>query len=51
MGKNNFYDNLNSEHGYTKQSKSLNDLIKFMCNLNDVQKKFLIFQQEVQDYL
>ena len=44
MGKNNFYDNLNSEHGYTKQSKSFNDLIQFMCNLNDAQKKkFLIF--------
>ena len=43
MGKNNFYDNLNSEHGYTKQSKSFNDLIQFMCNLNDVQKKIFDF--------
>ena len=41
---NNLYENLNPEHGYTKQSKIFNDLIKFMCNLNDAQKKkFLIF--------
>ena len=43
MGKNNFYDNLNSEHGYTKQRKSFNDLIQFMFNLNDVQKKIFDF--------
>ena len=42
--KNNLYENLNPEHGYTKQSKIFNDLIQFMCNLNDAQKKkFLIF--------
>ena len=42
--KNNLYENLNPEHGYTKQSKIFNDLIEFMCNLTDVQKKqFLIF--------
>ena len=41
---NNLYENLNPEHGYTKQSKIFNDLIKFMCNLNGAQKKkFLIF--------
>ena len=43
MGKNNFYDNFNSEHDYTKQSKSFNDLIQFMCNLNDIQKKIFVF--------
>ena len=42
--QNNLYENLNPEHGYTKQSKIFNDLIKFMCSLNDSQKKkFLIF--------
>ena len=41
---NNLYENLNPEHGYTKQSKIFNDLIKFMCSLTDAQKKkFLIF--------
>ena len=41
---NNLYENLNPEHGYTKQSKTFNDLIKFMCSLDDSQKKkFLIF--------
>ena len=41
---NNLYENLNPEHGYTKQSKTFNDLIKFMCSLTDAQKKkFLIF--------
>ena len=41
---NNLYENLKPEHGYTKQSKIFNDLIKFMCSLDDSQKKkFLIF--------
>ena len=42
--KNTLFDNLKPEHGYTNQSRSFNDLIKFMCNLDKNQRKqFLIF--------
>ena len=42
--KNTLFDNLKPEHGYTTQSRSFNDLIKFMCNLDKNQRKqFLIF--------
>ena len=42
--RNNLFENLKPEHGYTSQSRTFNDLIKFMCTLNKNQrKKFLIF--------
>ena len=42
--RNVLFDNLKPEHGYTNQSKTFNDLIKFMCNLEKIQRKqFLIF--------
>ena len=42
--KNVLFENLKPEHGYTKQSKIFNDLIKFMSNLDKNQRKrFLIF--------
>ena len=38
------FDNIIPEHGYTNQSKTFNDLIKFMCELDKIQRKqFLIF--------
>ena len=38
------YENLKPEHGYTKNSRIFNDLIKFMCNLDkNGQRQFLIF--------
>ena len=38
------YDNLKPDHGYTTQSKTFKDLIKFMSNLDKNQrKKFLSF--------
>ena len=42
--KNVLFENLKPEHGYSHQSKTFNDLIKFMCSLDKNQrKKFLIF--------
>ena len=42
--KNILFDNLKPEHGYTNQSKTFNDLIKFMSSLDKNQrKKFLTF--------
>ena len=42
--KNVLFEHLKPEHGYTKQSKIFNDLIKFMSNLDKNQRKrFLIF--------
>jgi len=42
--KNVLLENLKPEHGYTNQSKTFNDLITFMCNLDKKQRKqFLIF--------
>ena len=42
--KNVLFDNLKPEHGYSNQSKTFNDLIKFMCGLDKNQRKeFLIF--------
>ena len=42
--KNILLDNLKPDHGYTIQSKTFNDLIKFMSNLDKNQrKKFLCF--------
>ena len=42
--RNNLFENLKPEHGYTSQSRTFNDLIKFMCTLDKNQrKKFLIF--------
>ena len=42
--KNVLFDNLKPEHGYTNQSKTFNDLIKFMCGLDKNQRrKFLTF--------
>ena len=38
------YENLKPEHGYSKNSRIFNDLIKFMCNLDkNGQRQFLIF--------
>ena len=40
----NLYENIKPEHGYTKQSRIFNDIIKFMCKLDkDGQRQFLIF--------
>ena len=42
--RNVLFDNLKPEHGYTNQSKTFNDLIKFMSNLDKYQRKqFLKF--------
>ena len=42
--RNILFDNLKPAHGYTNQSKTFNDLIKFMSNLDKKQRKqFLIF--------
>ena len=38
------YENLKPEHGYTKNSRIFDDLIKFMCKLDKLgQRQFLIF--------
>ena len=38
------YENIKPEHGYTKQSRIFNDIIKFMCKLDkNGQRQFLIF--------
>ena len=38
------YENLKPEHGYTKNSRIYDDLIKFMCKLDKLgQRQFLIF--------
>ena len=38
------YENLKPEHGYTKNSRIFDDLIKFMCKLDKYgQRQFLIF--------
>ena len=42
--KETLYENLKPEHGYNKNSKIFNDLIKYMTSLDkNEQKKFLIF--------
>jgi len=42
--KDNLYENIKPERGYTKNSRIFNDLIKFMCKLDKVgQKQFLMF--------
>ena len=42
--ENTLYENIKPEHGYTKNSRIFNDLIKFMCSLDKFgQRQFLIF--------
>ena len=42
--KDNLYENIKPERGYTKNSRIFNDLIKFMCKLDKIgQKQFLMF--------
>ena len=42
--ENTLYENLKPEHGYNKNSRIFNDLIKFMCSLDKFgQRQFLIF--------
>ena len=42
--ENTLYENIKPEHGYTKNSRIFDDLIKFMCKLDKIgQRQFLIF--------